>query len=208
MPKIVDHERRRAEIVGAFLTVVAREGLAGAGSRAIAAELGVGAGALWHYFDSLDAVVSAACQRVLEEVDTRIAAAAQDRRGLAALDATLREILPVSGQARDEAEVMIGFWGRLAVSRRPGPAATEALARWGDVVRRQLTEAVEDGELRPGVPVAALADVLLSVAIGQQVHAVLAAPATDPEGALTLVEHCLSPWRQLQEATAQGLSRH
>jgi AcrR family transcriptional regulator len=201
LPKIVDHERRRAEIVGAFLTVVAREGLAGAGSRAIAAELGVGAGALWHYFDSLDSVVSAACQRVLEQVDVRIAAAAQGRRGLAAIDATLGEILPLSGETRDEAEVMIGFWGRMAVSRRPGPAATEALTRWGDLVRRHLTEAVEDGELRPDVPVASLADVLLSVAIGQQVHAVLASPTAGRDFQLALIDHCLSPWRQRQEVT-------
>ncbi|MDY7089132.1 MAG: TetR family transcriptional regulator C-terminal domain-containing protein [Actinomycetota bacterium] len=204
MPKIVDHERRRAEIVGAFLTVVAREGLAGAGSRAIAAELGVGAGALWHYFDSLDSVVSAAYERILELLDARIEDAAGGRRGLAAVDVTLREILPVSAESRDEAQVMVGFWGRLAVSRRPRSAAADAITRWGDPMRRRLGEAVEDGELCPQAPVAELADVLLSVAIGQQVHAGLGT-GTDAGGRpLAMIEHCLAPWRPAQATKIQN----
>ncbi|MBM2616534.1 TetR/AcrR family transcriptional regulator [Actinoplanes sp. LDG1-06] len=204
MPKIVDHERRRAEIVAAFLTVVEREGLAGAGSRAIAAELGVGAGALWHYFDSLDSVVSAAYQRILEGVDGRIATAAHGLRGLTAVDAMLREILPLSAQASDEAQVIVGFWGRLAVSRRPEVAATDAIARWGDRVSRHLSEAVEDGELRSDVPTSSLADVLLSLAIGQQVHSVLGAPAAGPERQLALIDHCLQPWRNHQVRVMQN----
>lgn len=193
MPKIVDHDQRRAQIVEAFLAVVGRDGPAAAGSRAIAAELGVGAGALWHYFDSLDAVVAAACRRVLDRTDARIAVATEGRRGLAALDATLREILPLARETRGEAQVAVGFWGRLAVAESEGPP--DALTMWGDRVRGHVAEAVEDGELRPDVPADCLAEVLLSVAVGQQVHTALGPSGADPRRPLLLVDHCLAPWR-------------
>lgn len=195
LPKIVDHDQRRGEIVDAFLSVVGRDGPAAASSRAIAAELGVGAGALWHYFDSLDAVVAAACRQVLKGADARIAAAAAGRRGLNALEATLCEILPLAKHTRDEAKVVMGFWGRLAVDRQIATGKSDALSMWGGRVRRHLTEAVEDGELVRDVPVDCLADVLLSIAIGQQVHAVLDAGQDDPQRQLALVQHCLKPWR-------------
>ena len=203
MPKIVDHDQRRGEIVEAFLTVVGRHGLAAASSRAIAAELGVGAGALWHYFDSLDAVVSAAYRRVLDRLNARIAVATCDKRGLAAVDATMREILPLTKETLDEAQVVVGFWGRLAVNRQMGDGEPDAVVLWGEQVRRHVAEAVEDGELTPDVPADHLVDVLLSLSIGQQVHAVLGTPLTDPKAQLTLIEHCLDPWRA-RAAPASG----
>jgi AcrR family transcriptional regulator len=195
LPKIVDHDQRRVEIVEAFLSVVGRDGPSAASSRAIAAELGVGAGALWHYFDSLDAVVAAACRQVLERTDARIVAATEGRRGLGAVDATLREILPLAKQTRDEAQVVVGFWGRLAVDRQIATGQADALDMWGDRVGRHLAEAVDDGELVRDVPVDCLAEVLLSIAVGQQVHSVLDADRGDPLRQLHLVQHCLKPWR-------------
>ncbi|WP_250008629.1 TetR/AcrR family transcriptional regulator [Actinoplanes sp. M2I2] len=183
------------EIVEAFLEVVGRDGPAAASSRAIAAELGVGAGALWHYFDSLDAVVAAACRRVLERTDARIASVTDGRRGLAAVDATLREILPLAKRTVDEAQVVVGFWGRLAVDRQFAGGRSDALDMWGARIQRHLAEAVDDGELVPDVPADCLAEVLLSIAVGQQVHAVLDAERADPQRQLALVHHCLMPWR-------------
>src|SRR5689334_14842717 len=112
LPKIVDHDQRRSEIVEAFLSVVARKGLPAATSRAIAAELGVGTGALWHYFDGFDAVTAAAYQRVFERTNIRIDGAATGLRGLAATEAVMREILPLGKETLDEAQVVVGFWGR------------------------------------------------------------------------------------------------
>ena len=50
MPKIVDHERRRAEIVQTTWRVIARRGLDGATLREVAAEAGYANGALKPYF--------------------------------------------------------------------------------------------------------------------------------------------------------------
>ena len=194
MPKIVDHDQRRSEIVDAFLTVVARDGLRAASSRAIAAELGVGTGALWHYFDGYDAVTAAAYCRIFERTDDRIGTVTAGRRGLAAVDAMMREILPLAKETRDEAHVVVGFWGRLAANERLSGGQVDVGDRWGSRLRGFLVEAVEDGELRPETPTDCIVEVLLNAAIGQQVRAVLG--TVEPARRLSLVEHCLCPWRR------------
>ncbi|GAA0484051.1 TetR family transcriptional regulator [Paractinoplanes deccanensis] len=195
MPKIVDHDQRRSDIVEAFLSVVARKGLPAATSRAIAAELGVGTGALWHYFDGFDAVTAAAYQRVFERTNERIAGASTGRRGLAALDAMMREILPLEKETLDEAQVVVGFWGRLAANDKLSAGEADVSELWGGRLRTHLHEAVEDGDLVRGTPVDGIVDLLLSLAIGQQVHAVMGTPLTAPARQLALIEHCLAPWR-------------
>ncbi|MEU4243251.1 TetR family transcriptional regulator C-terminal domain-containing protein [Actinoplanes sp. NPDC026619] len=195
MPKIVDHDQRRGEIVEAFLAVVTRDGLPAASSRAIASELGIGTGALWHYFDDFDAVASAAYQRVFERTNGRIAAATAGRRGLDAIEAMMREILPLAKETLDEAHVVVGFWGRLAANDRLAAADADVGELWGGQLRDFLREAIADGELRPETPVSGLVDMLLSMSIGQQVHVVMRSPLADPARQWSLLDTCLRPWR-------------
>ncbi|GIF12987.1 TetR/AcrR family transcriptional regulator [Actinoplanes teichomyceticus] len=196
MPKIVDHDQRRSEIVEAFLTVVARAGLAAATSRAIAAELGIGTGALWHYFDGFDEVAAGAYRRITERTNDRIAVATAGLRGLDAVYAMLREILPLTKETLDEAHVVVGFWGRLAANATIEEKQTDLGEYWGGLLRRHFAEAVADGELDPSIPVADVLDVLFAICIGQQVNAVMASPMVDPGRQLAMIDHCLRPWRR------------
>ncbi|GLY02574.1 MULTISPECIES: TetR family transcriptional regulator C-terminal domain-containing protein [Actinoplanes] len=196
MPKIVDHDQRRNEIVEAFLAVVARDGLPAATSRAIAAELGMGAGALWHYFDGFDAVAAGAFHRITDRTNDRIAAATASRRGLAALDAALREILPLEKETRDEAHVVVGFWGRMAANDTMPVINDVVEDQWRGMLRDRLAEAVEDGDIDPAVPYDEVIDVLLSIALAQQVHAVMGSPLSEPARQLAMIDHCLRPWRR------------
>lgn len=70
MPRIVDHDARRGELVAAALRVITTEGFAAASVRRVAHEAGCSAGALRHYFPRQDSLVAA----VLDEI-TRAAAA-------------------------------------------------------------------------------------------------------------------------------------
>ncbi|MEU8819547.1 TetR family transcriptional regulator C-terminal domain-containing protein [Actinoplanes sp. NPDC048796] len=207
MPKIVDHDQRRSEIVEAFLSVVARKGLPAATSRAIATELGVGTGALWHYFDGFDAVTAAAYQRVFERTNERIAGASTGLRGLAAVDAMMREILPLAKETLDEAQVVVGFWGRLAANETLSAAEADVSDHWGGRLGHHLREAVDDGELTAGTPVDGIVDLLLSIAVGQQVHAVMATPLMDPARQLALIEQCLAPWRPTRAHDQEAVTR-
>jgi DNA-binding transcriptional regulator YbjK len=196
VPKIVDHDQRRSEIVEAYLAVVARDGLSCATTRAIAAELGIGTGALWHYFDGFDEVAAGAYERITERTNARIAAATAGLRGLAAFQATIREILPLAKETLDEAHVVVGFWGRLAANTKIEEAPADLGDYWRDLLGGHLTEAIEDGDLDPAIPIPDVIDVLLTVCLGQQVNVVMASPMVDPGRQLAMVDHCLRPWRR------------
>lgn len=194
MPKHVDPAARRAEIVDAYLRIVSRSGIAAATSRALAAEAGISAGALWHYFDGYAEVVDAAFQRVYDQTNARIAAATHGRRGLDALDAMILDILPLDSRTRDEAAIVVSFWGLL-----PAHAEFRAHTRtveedWGRQVRTHLREAIHDGALDAGTPVEQLTDALLSVFEVLQLREVQESAVASPERQRALIDHLLRPW--------------
>ena len=196
MPKIVDHDQRRTEIVEAYLTVVARDGLPAATSRAIAAELGIGTGALWHYFEGFDAVAAGAYQLITERTNARIEQVTAGLRGLRAADAMIREILPLVKETVDEAHVVVGFWGRLAANDKIAATRADVDDHWHGLLGDHLRDAVADGELDPATPIDDVLDVLLSIAVSQQVHAIMGSVLAEPERQLRMVDHCLRPWRR------------
>lgn len=194
MPKVVDRESRRAEIVAAYLRLVARDGVESATSRAVAAEMGISSGALWHYFADFDEVLSAAFRRIFADTNRRIATAVEHRSGLAAAVAMVGEILPLTAVTHDEALVVVGFWGR--VPFRPDLAAfqSEAEAVWRADLLAHLERARADGHLSPAAPLELLTDTVLVLCIGQQVEHVLRTDVARPERQWQLVAGCLAPW--------------
>jgi len=193
VPRVVDHDERRRQIAEALLVVAARDGHESVSSRAVAKELGVATGSLWHYFDGFDDVIRAAAAEVTRRTDERITAATTDLRGLARLDALMREVLPVDDRTRSEARVVVGFWGRLATLAATPDAAVPTLATWQGGIRDALDEAVADGELRDDTPTDAVMALLRSITYGQQVVEV-----TEPQDAaahLAVLDGILAPWR-------------
>lgn len=191
---MVDRESRRAEIVTAYLRLVAREGVEHATSRAVAAELGISSGALWHYFADYDEVLFAAFRRIFDQTNERIAAGTDGRRGLGAVVAMLAEILPLSAVTHDEALVVVSFWGRVA--SRPDLAAFQSQAEqvWRERLLAHLERSRADGQLRAEAPLHLLADTLLVLCIGQQVEHVLRTEVSRPTRQWELIGGCLAPW--------------
>ncbi|GGM44329.1 TetR/AcrR family transcriptional regulator [Microbacterium saperdae] len=193
MPRIVDHDERRRQIAEALLAVAARDGHESVSSRAVAKELGVATGSLWHYFDGFDDVVRAAAAEVTRRTDARIADATTGLRGLPRLHALMREVLPVDERTRSEARVVVGFWGRVATLASTPDAGAPTLATWQDSIRDALEEAVADGELRADTPQDAVMALLRSITYGQQVVEVT---EPQPEAAhLAVLDGILAPWR-------------
>ncbi|MGH1523487.1 TetR/AcrR family transcriptional regulator [Leifsonia sp. L25] len=168
MPKIVDHDQRRRDIVDAYLRVLARSGVAGTHGRSVAADLGVVPGTLWHYFDSVEQIAEAAAQRGVERTLERIAARTSDARGLAALLAIAEEILPTSAVTREEARVVVAFWGQVHAGSDPRSAFGRP-REFTELTRTALTDAVTDGELAAATPIEPLVRLLDSVYAGEQV---------------------------------------
>lgn len=115
VPKIVDHDARRAELALAAWAVVRREGIEHASVRTVAAEAGCSPGSLRHYFPSQSDLLAAALQVVVERIDARLVAIARDPDPRVAARRVLHELLPLDAERRAENEVWLAFTARALV---------------------------------------------------------------------------------------------
>jgi len=96
MPRVVNREARRAELVSAAATVFAQRGLANTAVSDIVKAAGVAQGTFYLYFDSKDDAVLAVVERVadaiVEDTAARIAAASSAVDKLLALPGVLSEV--------------------------------------------------------------------------------------------------------------------
>ncbi|MFH9349959.1 TetR/AcrR family transcriptional regulator [Kitasatospora sp. NPDC017646] len=104
MPKLVDHEARRAHIIDALLRSAASSGLHSVTMRSVAVEAGVSVRLVQYYFDTKEQLLLAAMTRLAtrmgERVRRRVRAtgAAADPRGI--VEAVLLEAVPTDEESR------------------------------------------------------------------------------------------------------------
>lgn len=178
MPKVVDHRQRRQELVEATWRIIARHGISGATMRQIAAEAGFANGALKPYFPTKAELIEATYAFVFDRTNRRVDAAAQGRRGLAALEAFCREVLPLDAERLDEARVVISFWQEAAHDPRGAELNNASMAQWRRSMAGWMVQARGAEELDAGVEIAAAADALLNFLLGCQISAVIDREAT------------------------------
>ena len=109
MPKLVDHEAKRREILEVTWRLMATRGADAATMREIAREAGYANGALGYYFTNKDALIEAAFGYVFDCTNDRISAAVEGRRGVAALRAILVAMVPTTETTLVEARVVVPF---------------------------------------------------------------------------------------------------
>ena len=106
VPKIVDHELRREEIVDAVWRLIARDGIASATTRSIAAEAGCSNGILSHYFADKSEVLNAALLRGYHRVEGRVNECVARSSGLGAL----RELMILTTSITEEGRLGMLLW--------------------------------------------------------------------------------------------------
>lgn len=110
MPKIVDHEARRLEIVQALWRVIAREGMEGASVRTVAAEAGWSAGSVRHYFATQDELMLFAATAMAQGIEARIYACLSEHRpGPQRAVAVLQQFLPLDEQRLGECRAWLAM---------------------------------------------------------------------------------------------------
>ncbi|MEV0623454.1 TetR/AcrR family transcriptional regulator [Nonomuraea sp. NPDC050404] len=108
MPKVVDHQQRRDELVRAVWEVISREGIEGATVRRVAQAAGVSVGGLRHYFDNQQGLLIFAAHAIGRSVAARVAAHLEaDLPGRERAQRLLEEMLPLDGNRRVEVEVWL-----------------------------------------------------------------------------------------------------
>jgi AcrR family transcriptional regulator len=164
MPRVVDHEQRRAEVAAAVWRVVSAEGLEAVTVRRVAAETGMSTSVVSHYFAGKDDLLRLAFGLVVERGRARAQAAAP---GAGLARALLTTALPLDAERRTEARIWFSFLG-LAV-HRPELAAEQrrAYAAW----RAALAAALRDEGLRAGRDAEAEATGLIALVDGLAVQA-------------------------------------
>lgn len=166
MPRYVDHDDRRSQIVEATLEVLSKKGPSGLNFRAVAERMGGSSTVVTHYFSTkqelLDALVEnlARWPEQVEELEVGV----EDPRQRLAL--FLQWLLPCDKRGLLEESARINLIGE-----RDTRVRTEHLfAAWDQNVRNLLTRHVE--EIVPAKRVPAVVDVLRSTTNGITLSAV------------------------------------
>lgn len=139
-------DARRREICDAVLAVVADAGIAAVSLTAVAAEAGVSAGRVQHYFPSRAELLEAAFDRANELAVDRIAAlTARDARPRAVLTAVLSELVPHDGPTTTHMRIRQSFTAQAIADER---VATRLRAAYAELKTR--LGRIIDGEVAAG----------------------------------------------------------
>jgi AcrR family transcriptional regulator len=173
MPKIVDWEARRDQILSATWRVIARDGITGATIRAIAREANCSRGILAHYFDDKADILGSALVMSHRRVVARMTARAVGLTGLEALRVVMLEALPLDEERDLEAQIEISFWGRALGNPGLRKLQHAEFDRFAERLRGYLAEAEKQGELRDGVDLTVAAHQLVVLIDGLSAERVL-----------------------------------
>ncbi|SIN41567.1 TetR/AcrR family transcriptional regulator [Micromonospora cremea] len=126
MPKKVDHQERRTLIADALMRVAADQGLEAVSLRHVAAEAGVSAGMVQHYFRTKDEMMAFALAVVRERGQIRVTEAMErlgsDPSPRLLLRTMIAALLPLDDRTRDDGRVALAYFAYTAV--RPAAASS------------------------------------------------------------------------------------
>lgn len=147
MPRVADHDERRASIAGAFQRLVATEGPTATSFARVAREAGVSVGSIQHYFPDRAALIRFSYEHgtaeMVRRVDARVAQGERRRETIATMVlAGLQELLPLDDVRRAESSV---YWSLM--SNSPHDETLAEVARSVSAgLRDRLATAVANGK--------------------------------------------------------------
>jgi AcrR family transcriptional regulator len=202
MPKIVDWDARRDDILSATWQVIARDGIAKATIRAIAREADCSRGILAHYFDDKADILGSALVLSHRRVGARMDASAAGHRGLDALRIVMLEALPLD-EVRDlEAQIEISFWGRALGNPALRDLQHSEFDRLRKRLRAHLEEAAELGQIGGNVDVDLATHQLVVLIDGVSAERVLYPDRVPPERQVDLLDELLGSLRARDDTAA------
>ncbi|WP_327589381.1 TetR family transcriptional regulator [Nonomuraea sp. NBC_00507] len=173
MPKIVDHDERRRELLSAARRVIVRDGIDAATTRAIAKEAGYSNGVLAHYFTDKDEILLSALRQSHQRIRARLARKVEGVTGLAALRELLLDNLPLDADRTQETRLEVSFWSRSLASELLAEVQRAEAEELRAAVRDLLGQARAAGELRADDNLDDLTEHLLALVDGLSLHLLL-----------------------------------
>lgn len=180
MPKIVDHDQRRLELVDATWRIIAQHGIEGATMREIALEAGFANGALKPYFPTKDELITFAFSHVFNRTNQRIAGTSSGKVGMEALRAFCQEVLPLDEDRIYEARIVIPFWQKALTDPAKAELHETSMNQWRSAMDGYLRQARDRGEVTARTSDEDIINQLLSMLLGAQIVAAMSPGAHLP----------------------------
>ena len=204
MPKIVDWDSKRDDILSATWRVIARDGIAGTTIRAIAKEANCSRGILGHYFHDKADILGSALLLSHRRVGARMTAAAAGLSGLAALRVIMLEALPLDEQRDIEAQIEISFWGRALGNAEMRELQHSEFERLSSRLRGHLQEAAELGEVAAGFDLDLATHQLVVLIDGLSAERVLYPDRVSPQRQVHMLDRLLASYARAQSEQADA----
>ncbi|WP_029041876.1 TetR/AcrR family transcriptional regulator [Cucumibacter marinus] len=147
MPKIIDHDQRRRDIIEVAKRLILQGGFEAATMRSIAAEAGFANGALKHYFPGKESIIAATFESVLAEMDPRGALKGNDPAPGQDPESRLRDSvntgLPFTDAEINAGRVLLVLWEHAASNPELAELYRQFFARWREMTTRLIADASE-----------------------------------------------------------------
>ena len=189
MPRIVDHEQRRAELAKAARAIVASEGIEALTIARVATATGYSSGVVNHYFANKRQMLLYTYTSTVEQLQSRLKA--QLARSPRNLDACLKAFLPMNEEQQHEWLLWFAFWGMAITDQDLAMAQRQALRGAQDLLLGIFQEMARHGLLPAGADCDFLAHHCIALINGIAVQAVFDLQAWPPRRQLSFVKQAL-----------------
>jgi len=169
MPKIIDHDQRRREIVEVAKGIILKGGFEAATMRSIAAEAGFANGALKHYFPGKESIVAATFETILAQMSEGVQdAGSVPATAEAALRGFLEATVPRDPEQIAAGRVLLALWEYAMSNEQLAELYRSHLRSWRASLVARMEAARDEGAIRDQdfVP---LANEYISSAVGATV---------------------------------------
>jgi TetR/AcrR family fatty acid metabolism transcriptional regulator len=187
VPKIIDKQEKRSQILDAAMRVFAQKGVNGAKIADIAEAAGIGKGTVYEYFQSKEEIISASFRYFMDTmgvtIGRRVSKLTDPLDKLMAFFSGWADIL--EGEVMGYIEVVLDFWAE-GIRKDKGVLAfnlAELYAEYRAMVEQLLDDCVAAGRIRP-VDTRITASILLGTMDGLLVQWVADRTAFDIKAAI------------------------
>jgi AcrR family transcriptional regulator len=176
VPKIVDHEKRRWELVRAVWAVIRERGVQGASVRAVARQAGWSPSSVQYYFSTQSEMLLFAMRAVTEGAELRLAAPDVPTDPLDRARTLLERLLPLDTDSQVATEIWVAFLSLVLIDAEAKALGAKDHLGVARLCRQVVDELSADGKLAPEVDLDLEAARLHALFDGIALHA-----TTNPE---------------------------
>ena len=191
MPKKVDHDERREELVLAAWRVIAANGIDKVTIRDIARESGYSSGVLAHYFENKDDLLAHALRLSHTRIRKRYDAEREKAEAAEALRAILLDNLPLDEQRDMETRIEMSFWARALRNGDLHDIQQGESETLRTLLRELVEQAQEDGKIAAGHDREEVLELLGAMIDGISLHALLYPKRLPPKRQAAVMEFAL-----------------